>query len=57
VNVRPAQIGQIWLALARAGGVPAPAVIAARADDTAALLLIEYVDGSSYQPAVPDPAA
>jgi len=44
------------MALARAGGVPAPAVIAARADDTAALLLIEYVDGSSYQPAVPDPA-
>lgn len=44
------------MALARAGGVPAPAVIAARTDDTAALLLIEYVDGSSYQPAVPDPA-
>ncbi len=44
------------MALARAGGVPAPAVIAARADDTAALLLTEYVDGSSCQPAVPDPA-
>ena len=44
------------MALARAGGVPAPAVIAARADGTAALLLIEYVDGSSCQPAVPDPA-
>jgi len=35
------------MALARAGGVPAPAVIAARADDTAALLLIEYVCLSS----------
>jgi len=44
------------IALARAGGVPAPGVIAARADDKAALLLIEYVDGSSHQPAEPGPA-
>lgn len=44
------------MALARAAGVPAPGVIAARADDKAALLLIEYVDGSSHQPAEPDPA-
>lgn len=44
------------IALARARGVPAPGVIAARADDKAALLLIEYVDGSSHQPAEPDPA-
>jgi aminoglycoside phosphotransferase (APT) family kinase protein len=41
--------------LARAGGVPAPGVIAARADDKAALLLIEYVDGSSRQPVERDP--
>lgn len=44
------------IALARAGGVPVPGVIAARADGKAALLLIEYVDGSSRQPAEPDPA-
>lgn len=44
------------MALARAGGVPVPGVIAARADDTAVLLLIEYVDGSSHQPVQPDPA-
>jgi aminoglycoside phosphotransferase (APT) family kinase protein len=42
------------IALARAGGVAAPDVIAARADDKAALLLIEYVDGSSHQPVEPD---
>ena len=42
--------------LARARGVPAPRVIAARADDKAALLLIEYIDGSSHQPVEPDPA-
>lgn len=42
--------------LARAAGVPAPGVIAARADDKAALLLIEYVDGSSRQHVEPDPA-
>ena len=42
------------MAVARAAGVPAPAVIAARADDAAALLLIEYVDGSSHQPVEPD---
>ena len=45
------------MALARAAGVPVPGVIAACADDKAALLLIEYVDGSSHQPAEPDPAA
>jgi aminoglycoside phosphotransferase (APT) family kinase protein len=44
------------MALARAGGVPVPEVIAARADGTAALLLMEYVDGSSNQPAEADPA-
>jgi aminoglycoside phosphotransferase (APT) family kinase protein len=44
------------IALAGAGGVPAPDVIAARADDQTALLLIEYVDGSSHQPLEPDPA-
>jgi aminoglycoside phosphotransferase (APT) family kinase protein len=44
------------MALARAGGVPAPDVIAARADGTAVLLLIEHVDGSSHQPVEPDPA-
>jgi aminoglycoside phosphotransferase (APT) family kinase protein len=44
------------IALARAAGVPAPDVIAARADDKAALLLIDYVDGSSRQSAEPDPA-
>ena len=44
------------MALARAAGVPVPGVIAARADDTAALLLIEYVDGTSHQPVQPDPA-
>jgi len=44
------------IALARAGGVPAPGVIAARADEKAALLLLEYVDGSSHQPVEPDPA-
>ncbi|HEY2077897.1 MAG TPA: hypothetical protein VGH53_16320 [Streptosporangiaceae bacterium] len=43
------------ITLARAG-VPAPGVIAARADDAVAVLLIEYVDGSSGQPAEPDPA-
>lgn len=43
------------MALARGGGVPAPGVIAARADGTT-VLLIEYVDGSSHQPAEPDPA-
>jgi hypothetical protein len=42
------------MALARAAGVPVPGVIAAHADDKAALLLIEYVDGSSHQPAEPD---
>jgi aminoglycoside phosphotransferase (APT) family kinase protein len=42
--------------LARAGGVPAPRVIAARTDDEAALLLIEYIDGSSHQPVEPGPA-
>ena len=44
------------IALARAGGVPAPGVIAARADGRAAVLLIDYVDGSSHQPVEPDPA-
>ena len=44
------------IALARAGGVPAPGIIAARADDEAALLLIDYIDGSSHQPVEPDPA-
>jgi aminoglycoside phosphotransferase (APT) family kinase protein len=44
------------IALARASGIPAPEVIAARADDNAALLLLEYVDGSSHQPVEPDPA-
>ncbi|MBO0818669.1 MAG: aminoglycoside phosphotransferase family protein [Actinobacteria bacterium] len=44
------------IALATGRGVPAPAVIAARADDKAALLLIEYVDGSSHQPVEPVPA-
>ena len=44
------------MALARAGGIPAPDVIAVRTDDTAALLVIEYVDGSSHQPVEPDPA-
>jgi len=42
------------MVLARAAGVAVPGVIAARADDKAALLLIEYVDGSSRQPAEPD---
>lgn len=42
--------------LARAGGVPVPDVIAIRADGTAAVLLIEHVDGSSHQPVGPDPA-
>jgi aminoglycoside phosphotransferase (APT) family kinase protein len=41
--------------LAGAGGVPVAGVIATRADDDAALLLIEYVNGSSVQPAEPDP--
>jgi aminoglycoside phosphotransferase len=44
------------MALARAAGVPVPGVIAARADGTSAVLLIEHVDGSSHQPAQPDPA-
>jgi aminoglycoside phosphotransferase (APT) family kinase protein len=44
------------MALARAAGLPVPGVIASRADDRAALLLIEYVDGSSHQPVQPDPA-
>jgi aminoglycoside phosphotransferase (APT) family kinase protein len=44
------------IAVARAGGVLAPRVIAARADDKAALLLLEYIDGSSLQPVEPDPA-
>jgi aminoglycoside phosphotransferase (APT) family kinase protein len=44
------------IALARASGIPAPEVIAARADGNAALLLIEYVEGSSHQPVEPDPA-
>jgi aminoglycoside phosphotransferase (APT) family kinase protein len=44
------------MALARAGGVPTPGVIAARADGKAAVLLIEYVDGSSRQPVEPDQA-
>lgn len=43
------------MALARAGGVPAPGVIAVGADDAAALLLIEYVEGSSHQPVEPEP--
>jgi len=43
------------IALARAWGVPAPDVIAARADGKAALLLVEYVNGSSHQPVEPDP--
>jgi aminoglycoside phosphotransferase (APT) family kinase protein len=43
------------IALARGAGIPAPGVIAARADDNAALLLIDYVDGSSHQPVEPDP--
>lgn len=42
--------------LAGAGGVPMAGVIAARADDEAALLLIEHVRGSSHQPVEPDPA-
>jgi aminoglycoside phosphotransferase (APT) family kinase protein len=44
------------VALARVGGVPVADVIAARADDKAVLLLIEYVRGSSHQPVEPDPA-
>jgi hypothetical protein len=44
------------IALAHASGVPAPGVIAARADDKSVVLLIEYVDGSSRQPVEPDPA-
>jgi aminoglycoside phosphotransferase (APT) family kinase protein len=44
------------IGLAQAGQLPVAGVIAARADDDAALLLIEYVDGSSHQPAEPDPA-
>lgn len=42
--------------LARGGGVPVAGVIAARTDDDAALLLIEYVNGKSYQPVEPEPA-
>jgi hypothetical protein len=49
-------VGVRGIALARAGGVPAPGVIAARAGEKAAVLLIEYVDGSSHQPAGPGPA-
>jgi len=43
------------MALARSGGVPVPDVIATRADDTAAVVLIEYVYGSSQQPVEPEP--
>lgn len=44
------------VALARAGGIPVPRVIASRTQDEAALLLIEYVEGSSHQPVQLDPA-
>ena len=43
------------ITLARAS-VLAPGAIVARADDAVAVLLIECVDGSSRQPAEPDPA-
>jgi hypothetical protein len=42
--------------LAAAGGVPVADVIATRADENATMLLIEYVRGSSVQPADLDPA-
>lgn len=35
---------------------PSPVVIASRVDDEAALLLVEYVEGSSYQPDQLEPA-
>lgn len=41
--------------LAHGAGIPAAGVIANRVDDEAALLLIEYVDGTSVQPVEPDP--
>ena len=41
--------------LAGRGGVPVASVIAARTDENGALLLIEYVDGTSVQPIEPDP--
>lgn len=42
--------------LAGAGGVSVAGVIATRVDGDAALLLIEYVQGTSAQPVEPDPA-
>jgi aminoglycoside phosphotransferase (APT) family kinase protein len=42
--------------LAAAGGVPVADVIATRADENATMLLIQYVQGSSVQPADLDPA-
>lgn len=41
--------------LARGASIPTADVIATRVDDTAALLLFEYVDGTSAQPVEPDP--
>lgn len=51
----PQEIEVRALALARAGGIPVPDVIASSSDDKGALLLVEYVEGSSHQPVQPDP--
>ena len=46
----------LGIELARAGDVPVAKVMAGRGDEQAAVLLIEYVDGTSCQPLEPDPA-
>jgi aminoglycoside phosphotransferase (APT) family kinase protein len=43
------------IGIAQANQLPVAGVIAAQADDGGAWLLLEYVDGSSQQPAEPDP--
>jgi aminoglycoside phosphotransferase (APT) family kinase protein len=43
------------IGVAQANRLPVAGVIAAQADEDAALLLLEYVEGSSHQPAEPDP--
>lgn len=55
-TARPQNFEVRAMAMALSGGVPVPDVIAARAGSKAALLLIEYVDGSSHQPVAPDPS-
>ena len=59
VDSPPAAAGHeretLGIELARAGDVPVAKVIARRADELAAVLLFEYVDGKSCQPLEPDP--